>query len=100
VDFEGTQSERSTPGTVIFKEPSLNDEDPGRVSQDAPKIPVIELDSIELVGPDTGLEGELGVVPQVSPPENNTAPTIKTNLEAPSTPLDINRIGNADLQAP
>ena len=100
VDFEGTQTERSTPGTVIFKEPSLNDEDPGRVSQEAPKIPVIELDSIELTAPDTRLEGELGVVPQVSPPENNTAPTIKTNLEAPSTPLDINRIGNADLQAP
>jgi hypothetical protein len=100
VDFEGTQSERSTPGTVIFKEPSLNDEDPGRVSQDAPKIPVIELDSIELVGPDTRLEGDLGVVPQNTPPENTTAPTIRTNLESPPAQLDINNIGNADLKAP
>lgn len=100
VNFEETQSDRTAPGSVVFKEPSITDEDPGKVSQEAPRIPAIELDSIELTAPDTRLEGELGVVPQTSPPENNTAPTIKTNLEAPSTPLDINRIGNADLQEP
>ena len=100
IDFEEPQADRGTPGSVIFKEPSINDEDLGRVSQDAPRIPVIELDSIELTSPDTRLEGELGVVPQVSPPENNVSPTIRTNLEGPSTPLDINNIGNADLQAP
>jgi hypothetical protein len=100
VSLEGAETINQNPGKVILTDVPSNDENPGRVTQDAPRVPTVELDKVQLDGADSNLVGSLGKLPLTAPPESTVSPTSSVNLESPPSQLDINSIGNADLQSP
>ena len=97
VSFDEARVPSQNPGSVIFTESPTSDEKPGRVMLEGTIKEAIDLQGIDLDGPNIKLEGELGTVSMDAPPETTKEASLKANLEGPDIQIDINRIGNTEL---